>query len=465
MKKRNYYCLISIILLVILVTLFIPTGDDWAWGTTIGVQRLLDLFKNYNGRYAGNILILLLTRSNIFRIIFMSTTFISIIYILNKYINKNIKYYILISTMFLLMPKEIFAETIVWSSGFVNYTISLLIILFSFYFVNKNIKTDKMYNFIVVFILGFLGNLFMENYTIYQVFLSLFFLLYYSIKNKKINKLCLIYFIGNLCGALLMFTNGAYMNVVNATDTYRSINVSISSRILDGIIPKLNNYTFINILILLSFYKIYKMDNRKSIKLFLLLLFIEPAYNIIILLNPNLKILLSYTKYLDFLIYLTFIISMLYLTINLKDKKLKYNLLFYFISIIILCGPLLFVNPIGARNFLIIYVLEILFSITLFSKSYNVNNFKVLEKFNIFYLIIYIGIYGYIYYFNMKELDHIRTSTKNNEQCVEVRKNYYKGYLWSYDVLDNPEFLHRYKKFYKIDSDIIITYEKCTDKK
>ena len=38
-------------------------SDDWAWGASVGAQRLASHFRGYNGRYLGNLLILLLTKS------------------------------------------------------------------------------------------------------------------------------------------------------------------------------------------------------------------------------------------------------------------------------------------------------------------------------------------------------------------------------------------------------------------
>ncbi|MBE6715009.1 MAG: hypothetical protein E7575_07010 [Ruminococcaceae bacterium] len=62
----------------ILVLLFPYSGDDWAWGSEIGLDRLETRFESYNGRYAGNLLVLILTRSNILRIFVISASLMSI---------------------------------------------------------------------------------------------------------------------------------------------------------------------------------------------------------------------------------------------------------------------------------------------------------------------------------------------------------------------------------------------------
>ena len=53
MKENNKIWLRYIIcfgLIAILCYLFPYTGDDWAWGSKIGIDRLNNWFENCNGR-------------------------------------------------------------------------------------------------------------------------------------------------------------------------------------------------------------------------------------------------------------------------------------------------------------------------------------------------------------------------------------------------------------------------------
>jgi len=64
MKENNKIWLRYIIcfgLIAILCYLFPYTGDDWAWGSKIGIDRLNNWFENYNGRYVGNLIVLAMT--------------------------------------------------------------------------------------------------------------------------------------------------------------------------------------------------------------------------------------------------------------------------------------------------------------------------------------------------------------------------------------------------------------------
>lgn len=56
------------------------TGDDWAWGGQIGIDRLHEHFRNYNGRYLGNLLVIALTRSNLLKSFVMSGTVTGLVF-------------------------------------------------------------------------------------------------------------------------------------------------------------------------------------------------------------------------------------------------------------------------------------------------------------------------------------------------------------------------------------------------
>lgn len=118
-KKNKEIIIMSLILLlfIFLCSLFPYTGDDWAWGSSIGIQRLESFFENYNGRYVGNLIVLLLTRVNILRVIVMAITMFGIIYLSYKLTNKKkFSLFLLATLLILALPKLIFRQAIVWTS-------------------------------------------------------------------------------------------------------------------------------------------------------------------------------------------------------------------------------------------------------------------------------------------------------------------------------------------------------------
>ena len=56
-------CVLALAALILLAALAPYVDDDWDWGGPGGLERLAQGFADYNGRYLGNVLVLLLTRS------------------------------------------------------------------------------------------------------------------------------------------------------------------------------------------------------------------------------------------------------------------------------------------------------------------------------------------------------------------------------------------------------------------
>lgn len=232
MKNKKY---INIILVAVLFFFFsiigylVPyTNDDWAWGSYIGIDRLNNFFSNYNGRYLGNLLVILLTRYRVIRALTLGFSYTSIILLSFKIVNKKSLPIFLISIILVLfMPRTLFRQVVSWTSGFTNYVPPMIFVLI-WILINKRILNDKCIilnrrRVFLVFVLGVITCLFMEHVTIYIVIASLVSLIYCYKREIKINIGQVTYFIGALVGAVLMFQNGAYLNVVKGEDFYRSV--------------------------------------------------------------------------------------------------------------------------------------------------------------------------------------------------------------------------------------------------
>ena len=64
---KPWQAAIIVVALFLLALTFPYTGDDWAWGCEISLQRLSSWFADYNGRYVGNLLVIVLTRNVVLR--------------------------------------------------------------------------------------------------------------------------------------------------------------------------------------------------------------------------------------------------------------------------------------------------------------------------------------------------------------------------------------------------------------
>lgn len=82
--KSNWLYAALFLTLFLLCFLFPYTGDDWAWGIDLGIERMNSWFKDYNGRYLGNMIVIVLTRSNILKTLAMSVCIGGIVVMINE---------------------------------------------------------------------------------------------------------------------------------------------------------------------------------------------------------------------------------------------------------------------------------------------------------------------------------------------------------------------------------------------
>lgn len=207
---------------------FLPfAGDDWAWGSDVGMDRLKNCFDGYNGRYLGNILIICVTRSVAFKVLFCSLTVFAVIFTLSKIFdnlsnrkNSTANYIVAFSSVLLLVlpnqiafngisPFQIFGSTIGWLSGFTNYVVPSVFVL-----VFYNLVTSKKYNgkavCAVSFLCGFFACLCVEHYTLFCLLFGAGAVAYRYYTCKKICKKSLSFLLGSAVGSAIMFSNSSY---------------------------------------------------------------------------------------------------------------------------------------------------------------------------------------------------------------------------------------------------------------
>lgn len=472
LSNKILFYIILFLLFVFLCFLFPYTHDDYAWGSGIGIYRLYTLFDDYNGRWLGNLMVLILTRNLLIKSIVMSLVLVLIFYYIEKIIGKknNSIIRLLSPTLFFLMPVALLRQGVVWTSAFSNYVFPILFFLIYLNY-NKDIfSKDNDKNkipAIFLLILGFICSLFIENITLFNLFLSFVIVIYLLIKNKKIHLPNLMYFIGSLIGTIIMFSNGAYHSVANGADEYRSLDIlgNASNNILNTIV---DYFTFKNvflnmiisiviILIISLVYKKMKSRMKSFIPLIILILLSYPIYALFIN-YYSVNILLNYTKYFNALfslIYLLTIFICIFLFINKKEEK--YKLMTLCIIIIGITCPLVIVTPIGPRCFIPSYILFILLVGLLL--NYYLSNIKynefilrnVICSSFIVLFCFYSLVYGYIYKVNVQREKYIKDHI-NDSQLV-LPKLPHKTFVYG-GYPEAEVFVDRFKLFYNID-------EKC----
>lgn len=463
-KKKTY--IILFLLFFVLCYLFPFSHDDWAWGASYGIERLKTNFDAYNGRWAGNLLVLLLTRSNLIKTIVMSFSLTVITYFINEITNsKNKNSLFLIILLMVSVPYLILRQAIVWTAGFSNYVASMVFILW-FIYLNKKIFTKEevypLWKTIVFFFIGFISALFVEHVTLYLLVLSLGSIIYYFIKNKKLNISLLLYFIGAILGTILMFSNSAYSNIQSGADEYRTMETgnfitnSINS-FFNTIYKELvfNNY-FLNVilssLVILVLYRYLKKNKKfnKLINILMIVLVSFPLYSLITKFT-GINLFLKYTKYINGLFSIIYCLTILISAFFISNKTRKERAIFYLLSIVILTGPLFVVTPIGSRCFYPMYLFWILTTLEFFNDLVK-EEIKLLNNIFIVCALVFFSylflVYGYIFKIYNERIKYINDN--KNEEVLVLPKLPYEKYVWCGNPI-NDEFTLRFKDYYKID--------------
>ncbi len=212
--RENKFYIIMFVTLTVLFSLFPLSGDDLGWATSDGMNLLKNGFEGYNGRYLGNLSVLLFSRFDFLRPIVKSSSFLFLIFMLEKFAGESSSFRFLACAV-LLIPYSPFIQSVVWSAGFFNYTFSLCFILPCFYILFN--KRGKRY-MLLIFILGVAGQLFMETYTLLTIIVAICVLL----KKKGDFAISVIYLLSCISGAFIMFSNSAYWQVLQGEDKYQS---------------------------------------------------------------------------------------------------------------------------------------------------------------------------------------------------------------------------------------------------
>ncbi|MDD4718580.1 MAG: DUF6056 family protein [Bacilli bacterium] len=445
------------------------------WGSDLGISLFKKGFSNYNGRYAGNLIVMFLTRSRLLRMIIMTLTILGIIYLCSKIVNKEKKVLFYIGFMlFLTIPTAVFTQAVVWTSGFTNYAISVVLTLIYIYLnkdiIVKNNENKKTKYSILIFLLAFISSLFIENLTIYNVILGITLILYSNKKYKKVSNFNISYLIGSILGSVLMFSNGAYQNVLNGSDNYRAISKGIF-----GILEKyfiviykeliFNNLLLniiITILLVVLTYRFINKNKDKKIKDILLFSIIinvsYTIYTLMVTINQSWFILLNYTKYFEgifTILYFLSIVTITIITISNKNKKMK--LLFYLSSIILMVLPLFFVSPVGSRCFFATYIMFIMYIVELTDYLFEDKAIQLVGKVALFIIVILgiylLNIYAYIFSIDYNRNRNVQKNSKDFEVVI-VEVLPYQKHVWMPNPLPKYGLETNYKSFYNIDKHI-----------
>ena len=458
-KLYLFYTFIFVFLFIL--SYYFPySNDDWVWGSKIGIERFENGFKDYNGRYLGNTLVLVLTRSNLLKSLFMTITYFGIGYLIKKIVNKNNNGIMIFSILMLfLINRCVFRETIVNTSGFINYSFNMFLVLIFIAYIKDVFKKvnfkEKWYNLILLFLLGLSSTLFMEHITTYLLVLCTALCVYSYIKYKKIPKSYLIYFAGVIIGSIIMFSNGAYMHVVNGDDFYRTVTTkqSMIVTMARNYFNKIQNNAFslnlitnlvVSILMIIltckfidnnkiSKWKKYFLELLNLISIFYSVFLIVGNYFDFDIVTGSSHYFVGFMTAIYCLALLLIILLIFFDKKNYFDKVVGYKLLFYMGSVVTVLAPLLVLTPVGHRCSLPALIFYILFASELYNlliKDKNGNMSKVLFVVLIIVLSSYLHIYHSVYLSNNERYEIVKKQVDDGMNPIYIRSTKYDKYIW-----------------------------------
>lgn len=476
-KVLAFYGIIFVVLFF-LCLLFPYTGDDWAWGSQLGLDRLDNWFDNYSGRYFGNLIVLALTRSNILKAVVMAFCLTGIIVLVNKLTGEQKNGVFIISTALVCLPIGILRQAIVWTAGFSNYTTSIFLTLIYIYYVNNIYGDEKPKNsfgaVIPLVVLGFANTLIVEHLTLYNVVLAIYVIVFTIVKFKKAYIQHIAYFLGTIAGTVLMFSNSVYRSVADGSDDYRTIgsNDGIIAKALkayfETIVPEgfINNFV-LNIL-LVGICVIIWINLRKKLKkrartlgglcIAVMVAFAASSLMIRISSLTELKSLIIAEGIATAAYILAFIVFVFVIPV---DGTRRMKLLFILGSTGCMIAPLFVVTPIGSRCFFAPYVMMIYLAI----EFYSMFSPKLMEKCNkfskVFIITSAVGVLFLFYVYstiavcNNERVEKAQTEAANGAEVVEVEELPYSKYVWCSE-LEKEIWQNRFKMFYDIDESVEI---------
>lgn len=474
-----------------LCLLFPYMGDDWAWGSQIGLDRLASWFEGYNGRYVGNLIVLVLTRSNLIKSIVMAFFLTGLLSCVHR-IAKGDYTRLLCILCLVFLPIGISREAIVWTSGFSNYVVSActtLIYIQYIYWVfdsrksvdPKNLRQHPFHG-ILLAALGIVNTLIVEHITVYNLILALFVIGYVLYRFRKVLVQQVCYLAGTVAGTIYMFSNSAYARVMAGEDYYRAVESSIRglfysawSNYLSEIVPNLyKNNLFINGVMLILCIFVYCSLAREG----------KHSACCLRVLRLELKIQMTYFAYSAFsvlylgtaskqmgLLILEGIFTLIsgifliyFLTVIALHYKILERIAFLAGSILFISATLLIVMPIGPRCFFITYVLFILLLLEVWNlppiQTVVAARGKTLEKacrtLIVIALLFYFTVFSAIFQTDRERVAYARRMADAGEKVIEIQKLPYEGFLFNSVPAEGTQLAVRFKLFYGLPEDVFL---------
>lgn len=478
MVKRNKGKIILTYIMIFIFFLWCTwntplTGDDWTWQSHLGVYRLKHFFDEYNGRYLSNLLEIALVRVSWLRILFQSICSTLLIYLISKITMKKVTYATVLSIFIFLMtiPQTVYAQTFGWTAGYVNYIVSLIALL-TYFIIILNIfeekePTYKPYTIYLVATLGLLTQLLVEHITLFSIYSAILVIIYAKIKFHRFFKLHITYLIASIVGAVIMFSNSAYMQIIFGKDDYREISnksliektVQIYSGSMHRLLFENNVWIVLCISIVgLAIFGKYNASTKcmKYIKYFVVSTLY--SYSVITLLATSSFIQLIFKRHelVLSLFSILFFISLCLIPLAIDQMKVRIFSWYLLSGVVLLSAPFVFITPYGPRCAIASIVFLLLFAYVLinyYGEKYQLS-FSIWNKPAIVISVVIALYFAIALHQNgrvdRERLAEINKAVANKEPIITIRAIPNAKFHWMTEPEEHVFMTKYFKRAHKI---------------
>lgn len=476
----------------VLAYLFPYTGDDWGWGSQIGIDRLSDWFADYNGRYAGNLLVMALTRSKLLDAVVMGASLVGVCILPVLFSGgTGLSVCAFAVLLFLVIPREIFAQAVVWTSGFSNYVPPILLTLLYFVAV-KNIFDEKppVYNPLLsvpVALIGFIGALFMENVTLFNIAASIAVIGYTYRSFRRLYLVHAVHFVSCAAGAVLMFSNSAYGLIASKQDFYRTtvFERGFVATLTENLKELAERFFAENIvavtlfsLLLATLYAVFSRsaDNGKRKRLALAALNVNfvclvpfyckgRLYDWDLFFESEAYAVIT-SSVLTVFVLLYFFSAAAIVEVCIDCRKTRSKTMLLLLCIPVLIAPLLVVSPIGPRCFFPPYLLLMGVCVLIFTylQKKLLPDSLVMKRTGVMLgsvcvliMSFLFGVYGVVHWYDVRRNELAKKQAEEGFNTVMMYYLPYTYYVWNGDPDIEPWEEH-YKVFHGINEDVKLKF-------
>lgn len=456
------------------------TCDDWDWGLPIGMEQLL--YASINSRYAGNLVEVIVTRSELAKTLILALCFallpVSMLPVLRAVGVECDDAKLLIAANFILlaMPTAIWQQSYGWIAGFSNYVTCALFLVLSHVILIKPRRRSSLTAVVGAFVFGVVMQLFLENTALYCIPVSLVFLLVRTIKERRLDFVLLALFIGNLIGLKIMFSSSIYCTLMpygytmagNRNFNY-DVNESLSYKIIRSLkyyikyFPSLwNKNVCLSTAILIALFASADKKRRPLVgavnAVFALYFILTAIFGDISLSSEKLTVYLALSiGVLYFCLVAVECIVLLHC-----DRRRMWILLGLWISAPAAIAPLAVTDIMGGRLFLPSYVMETEFLLLLIAPLLNRQSKKSSRITLIVSLVLLAAVFVRIgaVYLDIGRVSRQRDamfSSAEPGQTLTVPAYPHADYLWEPDPDETR--VGYFRQFYGIGDDVELIFE------